>query len=80
MYFRVFFEGQGTEWGIFFGLLKFQIFFGVLEIMIFFFFWGGGGCGGEMKMLGPSLYMEKNQSTLSPPGIRASLFQYPKLL
>ena len=32
MHFRVFSEGQGTEWGIFFGLLKFQIFFGVLEI------------------------------------------------
>ena len=32
MHFRVFSEGQGTECGIFFGLLKFQIFFGVLEI------------------------------------------------
>ena len=30
--------------GIFWGLLKFQIFFGVLDIPdIFFFFWGGGG-------------------------------------
>ena len=28
MHFRVFFKGQGTEWGIFFGLLKFQLFFG----------------------------------------------------
>ena len=33
--------------GIFGGLLKFQIFFGVLEIPVFFFcilffFWGGG--------------------------------------
>ena len=26
MHFRVFSEGQGTEWRIFFGLLKFQIF------------------------------------------------------
>ena len=26
MHFRVFFEGQGTEWRIFIGLLKFQIF------------------------------------------------------
>ena len=31
MHFRVFSEGQCTEWWIFFGLLKFQI-FGVLEI------------------------------------------------
>ena len=29
-------------------LLKFQIFFGVLEIPDFFFFFGGGGWGGEM--------------------------------
>ena len=29
----IFSYGQGTEWGIFFGLLKFQIFFGVLEIL-----------------------------------------------
>ena len=35
MHFRVFSKGQGTEWGIFFGLLKFQIFFGVLEIPFF---------------------------------------------
>ena len=26
MHFRVFSEGQGTKWRIFFGLLKFQIF------------------------------------------------------
>ena len=26
IHFRVFSEGQGTEWRIFFGLLKFQIF------------------------------------------------------
>ena len=26
MHFRVFSEGQGTEWKIFFGLLKFQTF------------------------------------------------------
>ena len=32
MHFRVFSEGQGTEWGYFWGLLNFQIFFGVLEI------------------------------------------------
>ena len=44
MHFRVFSEGQGTEWGIFLGLLKFQICFGVFEIPdIFFFFLGGGG-------------------------------------
>ena len=42
MLFRVFSEGQGTEWVFFFwggGLLKFQIFFGVLAIPDIF--WGG---------------------------------------
>ena len=38
MHFRVFSEGQGTEWRIFFGLLKFQIFIWVLEILDIF--WG----------------------------------------
>ena len=28
MHFRVFSSGQGTEWRYFFGMLKFQIFFG----------------------------------------------------
>ena len=28
LHFRVFSYGQGTEWGYFLGLLKFQIFFG----------------------------------------------------
>ena len=32
MNFRVFSEGQGTDWRIFFGLLKFLILLGVLEI------------------------------------------------
>ena len=32
MHFRVFFKGQCTELGYFLGLLKFQIFWGVLEI------------------------------------------------
>ena len=32
MHFRVFSKGQCTEWRIFLGLLKFQIFLGVLEI------------------------------------------------
>ena len=33
--------------GVFWGLLKFQIFLGVLEIPVFFlFFLGGGGWGG----------------------------------
>ena len=35
MHFLVFFKGQGTEWGYFGGLLKFQIYFGVLEIPVF---------------------------------------------
>ena len=38
MHLRVFFKGQGTEWGNLFGLLKFQIVFGVLEIPDIF--WG----------------------------------------
>ena len=31
------------NWGYFWGLLQFQIYFGVLEIPDIFFFWGGGG-------------------------------------
>ena len=38
MHYRVFSSGQGTELGYYFGLLKFQIFFGVLEIPDIF--WG----------------------------------------
>ena len=35
--FRVFFKGQGTEFGYFLGLLKFQNFFwGCLKFLIFF--------------------------------------------
>ena len=37
MHFRVYSYGQRTEWGIFFGLLKFRIFFGVLEIPDIYF-------------------------------------------
>ena len=29
-------EGQGTEWRIFFGLLKVQIYLGCLKFLIFF--------------------------------------------
>ena len=32
MHFRVFSKGHCTEWGYFLGVLKFQMFFGVLEI------------------------------------------------
>ena len=32
MHFRVFFKVKGTELGYFLGLLKFQIFFGLLDI------------------------------------------------
>ena len=32
---------------VFFGSLKFQIFFWVLEIAVIFFFFFGGGGGGE---------------------------------
>ena len=42
MHFRVFSEGQGTEWRIFLGCLKFKYLFGGLEILDIFFFWGGG--------------------------------------
>ena len=35
MHFMVFSLGQGTEWGLFFGLLKFQIFLGCLNFLIF---------------------------------------------
>ena len=51
MHFRVFSEGQGTKWGIFLGLLKFQILFGLLGI--------NGIFGGEQQMLRPSLRMKK---------------------
>ena len=44
MHLRVFSESQCTEWRIFFGLLKVQIFYlGFLKFLIFdIFFWGGG--------------------------------------
>ena len=51
MHFMVSSLDQGTEWGIIFGLLKFQKNFGVLEIPDFF--WG------EWEMLGPNLRMKK---------------------
>ena len=35
MHFRVFSEGQCKEWGIFFGLLKFQIFLRCLKFLIY---------------------------------------------
>ena len=38
MHFRVFSKGQGTEWKMFFGLLKFKYLFGCLKFLIFF--WG----------------------------------------
>ena len=40
-HFRVFFKVKVQNGGYFFGLLKFQILFGVLEIPVIFFFWGG---------------------------------------
>ena len=47
MHFRVFSEGQGTEWRIFLGCLKFKYLFGMLEILdvCCFVFFGGGGNG-----------------------------------
>ena len=56
MHFRVFCLGQGTEWEIFLGLLKFQIFFGVLERPDIFWGW--------MVDAGPGpTYEEKTHST-----------------
>ena len=43
MHFWVFFKVNVQNWGYFWGLLKFPIFFGMLEIPDFFFFLGGGG-------------------------------------
>ena len=57
MHFGVFFKVKVQNGGYFGGLLKFQIFLGVLEIPIFFFFFFGGG--DERLMLGPSLRMKK---------------------
>ena len=50
MHFRVFSLGQGTEWGYFVGLLKFQVFLGCLKFLIFL--------GGERYMLSLSLRMK----------------------
>ena len=50
MHFRVFSEGQGSEWRIFFGCYNFKYLFGVLEIhdiLFIYFFFLGGGAGGE---------------------------------
>ena len=56
MHFKVFSLGQGTEFGIFFWVAKISnVFFGCLKFLIFF--------GGEGQMLGPSLRMQKNEST-----------------
>ena len=63
MHFRVFSEGQGTEWRIFLGCLKFKYLFGGLEILDIFFFLGGGG----MVDAGPEPTYEKNGSTPPPP-------------
>ena len=51
MHFQVLTYVQDTECGYFLGLLKFQTFFGVLDIPGMF--WG------EKQMLGPSLRMKK---------------------
>ena len=36
MHCRVFSEGQGTEWGLFFGVKQIHIFLGCLKFLIFF--------------------------------------------
>ena len=63
MHFWVFFISQSTELGVFGGgVLKFQIFLGVLKFLFFLWVWGG-----ERKMLGPSIRMKKNESIPPPP-------------
>ena len=48
MHFRVFFEGDGTEWGIFLGVGKIlNIILGCLKFLIFFGGRGRGVGGGE---------------------------------
>ena len=62
-HFIVFSEGQGTKWGIFFGLLKFQIFFGAFEIPDIL---------GRMVDAGPEPpYEEKLRVPPPPPGVGA---------
>ena len=61
-----FFYGQDREWGIFFGLLKFQIFFGVLEIPGIF--------GGELDAGSEPKYEEKMRVPPPPPGSLGLLF------
>ena len=60
MQFRVFFKGQGSELGYFFGLLKFKYFFGVLEIPDIFLGWTVDA-GSEPK------YAEKLEYPAPPP-------------
>ena len=67
MHFRVFSEGQGTEWRIFLGCLKFKYLFGVLEILDIFFFLGGGGGGGGMVDAWPEPTYEEKMIVPPPP-------------
>ena len=60
MHFRVFSYRQGTEWGIFFGSLKFQIFFGGAWNSWYFLF----GCWARAYV------WRKKEST--PPGFQES--------
>ena len=46
MHFRVFSEGQCTEWRIFLGCLTSNIYLGCLKCMFVCFCGGGGGGGG----------------------------------
>ena len=48
--------------GVFFGVAKISIFWGVLKFLILFFFLGGG----ERLMLGPSL-RKKKKMRVPPP-------------
>ena len=51
MHLKVFSQGQSTEWGIFFGVAKFSILFGVLEVTDFL--------GVKGRCRAPSLRMMK---------------------
>ena len=65
MHFRVFSEGQGTEWRIFFGLLRFQIFiWGAWNS--WYLFWVNGRCWTRAYIC------RKNESTPHPRGLSIS--------
>ena len=59
MHFKVFSLGQGTYWGYFLGLLKFQIFLGCLKFLIFL--------GVNSRCWARPYVLRKNESYPHPP-------------